>query len=190
MPVSPATPVGLFSKASSQVITVLGKTTSTFCGIRIVSLFTCTQPPEVLQAAGVGADGVGVGVATGVLTPAVVSSVTPTTGSHRASTEAYSMKPSVSKPTGMVWKAGIVAGVGGVVGLGHWACAAVTAKISSRLTTATLKIFITCWFTLIVKLLPSICYFPWVSTAFSRRELSHSYCWLRRPQKCGGTVKI
>src|SRR5215467_14881440 len=158
--------------------------------MRIVSLLICSHPPEVLQAAGVGAAGVGVGVASGELTPAVVSSVTPGAGSHVASTEAYSMKPRSSNPMGTVWNAGIVAGVGGVVGLGHWACAAVTAKISSRLTTATLKIFITCWFTLIVKLLPSICYFPWVSTAFSRRELSHSYCWLRRPQKCGGTVKI
>src|SRR5262249_9180119 len=59
-----------------------------------------------------------------------------------------------------------------------------------RLTTATLNIFVTCWFTLIVKLLPSICYFPWVSTAFSRRERSHSYCWLRHPQKRGGTRKL
>src|SRR5215475_3141101 len=142
MPVSPATPVGLFSNSSSHVMYVLGNTTTAFCGIRIVSLFTWIQPPAVLQAAGVGAAGVGVGVGAGELTPAVVSSgADGGTGSHSASTEAYSMKPSVSKPMGTVWKAGIVAGVGGVVGLGHWACAPVTAKISSRLTTATLIIF-------------------------------------------------
>src|SRR5580765_7578041 len=116
----------------------------------MVSLLTWIHPPAVLQAAGVGAAGVGVGVAAGELTPAVVSRVTPGAGAHRASTDAYSMKPSSSKPMGTVWNAGMVAGVGGVVGLGHCACAA-TAKISSRVTTAAFEIFVICSYTLICK---------------------------------------
>src|SRR5437660_11382819 len=130
--------------------------------MRMVSLLIWIQPPAVLQAAGVGGGGVGVGVGGGELAPAVVSSgAVGGAGSQSASTEAKSMKPGSSKPTGTVWIAGMVAGVGGVVGLGHCACAA-TAKISSRVTTATLEIFVTCSYTLIVKLLPSICYFPLV----------------------------
>src|SRR5262245_55249363 len=103
MPVSPATPVGLFSKSSSQVLYVLGSTTTAFCGTRITSLLIWIQPPEVLQAAGVGAAGVGVGVGAAELTPAVVSNgADGGTGSQSASAEAYSMKPVSSKPMGTV----------------------------------------------------------------------------------------
>src|SRR5512146_3341395 len=103
--------------------------------MRITLLLICSQPPAVLQPAGVGAGAGGAGTA-GVF--GLLSRGTAAAGSHIWSTEAYWINPISSKPVGIVCDAGTLAGAGGTAGFGNCACAPVAhTRASSRITRAT-----------------------------------------------------
>src|SRR6266849_402480 len=155
-PVSGAAPLmnGFSSKASSQVRSVLGKTTTTFAGTLMATSPTSSHPPVVLHWAGKGGfagDGLGLN----------------TQRPGLASSDAYCSIPVTSNATGTVCDAGTMADGGGTAaGVGHGRGVAISwadklepiADTSSRSIIPATFIFLrTCSNPLILKLLPSYC---------------------------------
>src|SRR5438874_12412305 len=137
-------------------MSTLGKNTTTFCGTRTTVLLSSTHPPVILHCAGSGGlAGVGAGLSSLLHRPG------------DASSEAYWIKPVMSKPVGsllalagtMAGAAGTAAGGGHGIGLRLWADALAppSPTISSSTTHATSHLLAICSHPSILKTLPSVC---------------------------------